>query len=801
MSLKVQRAAVLGAGVMGAQIAAHLANVGIPVLLLDIVPSCLTDEEKAKGLRLSDDAVRNRFAVKGLAAAKRAKPAAFYDAADVNLVTIGNMEDHLGELASCDWLIEAVIEKLDVKREVLAKLAGVVSEHAVISSNTSGISIAAMVDGMPLTFRKRFLGTHFFNPPRYMKLLEIIPGPDTDLALVAAMQQFAARRLGKGVVIAKDTPNFIANRIGTFGLIATLGAMEQFGLGVDEVDALTGPVLGRPKSATFRTLDVVGIDTFVHVAKNVQQSVADEREAQQFELPSYVEAIVKKGWIGEKGGQGFFKRQRTERGREIIALDVNTFEYRPRKKVTSTAFEAAKQAKTLPEKLRTLLYGKDNAAEFVWTVVKQTLLYTANRQYEIADDIIAVDQAMKWGFNWELGPYEIWDAIGVEKSVQRMRDEGESIPPFVESLLSSGKKSFYESSEPGHIRFYNGHSESAEVEIAPEKWSLSELKAKNRVIHQNGGASLIDIGSGIACLEMHALNQAIGADVVAMMHYTAKEVAANWDGLVIYNEAKNFCVGANLMMMLMEAQDDNFDEIDLSVRQFQKATMAIKYLPKPVVAAPHNMALGGGAELCFPADHVHAHAETYLGLVEVGVGLIPAGGGTKEMLLRAMEHLPNGVDIRPDEFVRKVFETIGLAKVSTSAKDAKHLGYFRNRDSVNMNRDYHLYEAKQYALSMAKSGYIPRERKAVKVIGRDGAAMLKSGVYSMQNSGYISEHDALIARHLIRILTGGDVPRGTKVSEQYVLDLEREAFLSLIGEPKSRQRMQHMLMTRKPLRN
>ncbi|WAH40795.1 3-hydroxyacyl-CoA dehydrogenase NAD-binding domain-containing protein [Alicyclobacillus fastidiosus] len=801
MSLNVRKAAVLGAGVMGAQIAAHLANVGIPVLLLDIVPNKLLPEEEAKGLTSSDSSVRNRLAARGLAAAKKAKPAAFYDVADESLVTIGNMQDHFSLLKDCDWVIEAVVERLDIKREVLAKLATVLPEHAIVSTNTSGISLASMVEGFEPSFRKRFLGTHFFNPPRYMKLLEIIPGPDTDAQLIEDMRYFGERRLGKGVVLAKDTPNFIANRIGTYGLIATLQAMETYGLGVDEVDALTGPVIGRPKSATFRTLDLVGLDTFVHVAKNVQQSVSDEAEQARFAIPTYLHRMVENQWLGEKTGQGFFKRERTDKGKGILALDLATLTYRPRRKVAFATLEAAKQAKGLHEKLRTLVYGKDTASQFVWEITKRALLYTAQRQFEIADDIVAVDQAMKWGFNWELGPYEMWDAIGVEKSVARMRDEGETIPDFVEQLLAAGKKTFYEQALPGQTRFYVGKSDYRTIEKPQEKLSLADMKAANGVIRKNSGASLVDIGDGIACLEMHSLNQAIGSDVVSMMQYAAKEVAANWDGLVLYNEAKNFCVGANLMLMLMEAQDDNWDELDFIVRQFHQAGMELKYLAKPVVSAPHAMALGGGAELCFPADAVQAYAESYIGLVEVGVGLIPGGGGTKEMLLRALEHVPAGVDIRPDDYIRRAFETIAMAKVSTSAKDAKRLGYLRQSDGISVNRDYQLYDAKQVALSLARTGYVPRQSKAVKVVGRDGAAMLKSGVYGMLQGGFISEHDAKIANQLIRVLTGGDVVRGTEVTEEYLLDLEREAFLSLMGEPKSQQRMQYMLTNGKPLRN
>jgi 3-hydroxyacyl-CoA dehydrogenase len=786
---------------MGAAIAAHLANVGIPVLLLDIVPRELTPEEAAQGLTLNHPLVRNRIARQGLEAAKRAKPASFYSPSDADRIAIGNLEDDLHKLRECDWVIEAVVENLAVKQQLFEKLEGVVAEHAIVSSNTSGISIREMVKDRSESFRKRFLGTHFFNPPRYMKLLEIIPGEDTDPAIVEFMRSFAERTLGKGVVLAKDTPNFIANRIGTYGLIATLHAMEKYGLGVDEVDAITGPAMGRPKSATFRTLDLVGLDTFVHVAKNVQNSVTDEAEKAAFQVPEYIEKMVANRWLGEKTGQGFFLRKKSAEGTEILALDLATLEYRPRKKLKSPSLDAAKAASGSANKLKALVYGKDPAAQFAWEVLKKVLLYTAAKHGEIADDIVAVDNAMKWGFNWELGPYETWDAIGVVESVERMRAEGEQIPPFVEELLAAGKTSFYERPAGEVPKFYIGSDQYRTVEEPKQHISLARLKEQGKVIRKNAGASLIDIGDGVACLEIHSLKQALGADVVQMMEFAAEEVSANWEALVIGAEAKNFCVGANLMLMLMEAQDENWDEIDFAVQKLQQVTMKLKYLDKPVVAAPYGMALGGGLEVCFPADHIQAAAESYVGLVEVGVGLIPGGGGNKEMLIRLTENVPDDVDERLDAFVRKAFENIALAKVSTSAKDAKELGYFRASDGISVNRDYLLYDAKQAALGLARSGYVRKHPKKIRVVGESGAALLKVGVYGMKKAGYISDHDEKIAHHLIRVLTGGSVPRGTLVTEQYLLDLEREAFLSLIGEPKTQQRMQHMLTTGKPLRN
>jgi len=786
---------------MGATIAAHLANVGVSVLLLDIVPNALTDDEVGKGLTLESPVVRNRFAMRGVEGAKKSKPAAFYDVKDASLIEIGNMTDDMYRLSACDWIIEVVVENLAVKQQVLANVEKYAKADAIVSSNTSGISIADMVRNCGLPFRQRFLGTHFFNPPRYMPLLELIPGPDTDPELLKWMTYFGERVLGKGVVIAKDTPNFIANRIGTFGLLATLEAMEKYSLGVDDVDAVTGPVLGRPKSATFRTLDLVGLDTFVHVAKNVQNSVSNETEFKAFAVPDYIEQMVANGWLGEKSGQGFFKREKTAQGKEILALDLQTLTYRPKGKLKSAAFEAARAQSTLAEKLKAMVYGRDEAAQFAWYVLKKVLLYTADKWSEIATDIVSVDNAMKWGFNWDLGPFQTWDAIGVVKSVERMRAEGETIPTFVEELLAAGKTSFYDPAPGIAPRFYIGGAQFAEQLEPKEKISLARLKEQGKVIRKNAGATLVDIGDGVACLEFHSAKQAIGADVVQMLDFSVEEVTANWRALVIGNQAQNFCVGANLMLMLMEAQDENWDELNQAVHQFQQSLMRVKYLPKPVVAAPFGLTLGGGAEVCFPADRIQAAAETYMGLVEVGVGLIPGGGGNKELLIRAVERVPQNVEERLDVFVRGAFENIAMAKVSSSAKEARTNGFLRAADGITVNRDHLIHDAKQVALGMANAGYTPRKPELLPVVGEAGAALLKVGVYGMKLSGYISGHDEKIANHLIRVLTGGAVPRGMLVSEQYLLDLEREAFLSLVGEPKTQQRMQHMLSTGKPLRN
>ena len=801
VALQIRKAAVLGSGVMGAAIAAHLANVGISVLLLDVLPSQLTPEETAKGWTLATRQVRNRLAHNGLAAAKRAKPEAFYRLSDGDRIEIGNFEDDLPRLVDCDWVIEVVVENLEIKRQLLARVESIVLPHTIVSSNTSGIPIRDMVEGRSLHFRQQFLGTHFFNPPRYMRLLEVIPGRDTEPQLVRDMVEFGERVLGKGVVVARDTPNFVANRIGTYSLLVTLQAMEKYSLGIDEVDAITGRIMGRPKSATFRTLDLVGLDTMVHVAENVQNALTDEAEKNAFSVPEYLNQMVANGWLGEKSGQGFFKREKTSDGKQILTLDLSSMEYRPRKKLKSASLEAAKSAPGTAQKLQALVYGKDSAAQFAWEILKRTLLYTAEKQFEIADDVVAVDNAMKWGFNWDLGPYETWDAIGLEKSVARMREEGETIPSFVADLLANGQKSFYQQPSGQAPLFYLGGGQFAQYPESKRYLSLQRLKEQGKTIRKNAGASLVDIGDGVACLEFHSPKQAIGADIIQMVDIAAKEVEKNWDALVIGNQGSNFCVGANLMLMLMEAQDENWDELNQIVHQFQQATLTLKYLPKPVVAAPFAMTLGGGAEMCFPADRIQAAAETYMGLVEVGVGLIPGGGGNKEMLLRAIETVPEGVETRLDAFVRTAFENIALAKVSSSAGNAKDLGYLRVTDGVTVNPDHLLYDAKQAALSIVETGYLPRQSRPIPVVGEGGAALLKAGVYSMKQSGYISNYDEKIAHHLIRVLTGGAVNRGTLVSEQYLLDLEREAFLSLIGEPKTQQRMQHMLTVGKPLRN
>ncbi|ALF08630.1 3-hydroxyacyl-CoA dehydrogenase/enoyl-CoA hydratase family protein [Parageobacillus thermoglucosidasius] len=794
MVKRIQKAAVLGSGVMGLGIAAHLANVGIPTLLLDIVPRELTKEEEAKGLTLEHKEVRNRLANQALQKLLKQKPAPFMSKSNLALIETGNFADDFHRLAEVDWIIEAVVENLEIKKSVFAMVDEVRKPGTIVSSNTSGISIETMAEGRSEDFKKHFLGTHFFNPPRYLKLLEIIPTKDTDPEVVSYMKTFGEEVLGKGVVMAKDTPNFIANRIGTYGLLVTVREMMKGGYSVGEVDSLTGPLIGRPKSATFRTLDVVGLDTFIHVANNVFEKVEGE-EKEAFRVPDFMKAMLEKGWIGSKSGQGFFWKQ----GKDILELNYETLEYEPRKKLTTPAVEASKQAKKLNDKLKALVYADDRAGTFLWKIIAPVLLYSAKLLGEIADDIVAIDRAMKWGFGWELGPFEMWDALGVEQSVRKMQAEGLDIPSWVTDMLAAGFPFFYKS-EKGQV-FYYDRGEYKPIHENPKVIHIKRLKEQRDVIKKNSGASLIDLGDDVALLEFHSPNNAIGTDIVQMINYALEEVERNYKGLVIGNQGKNFCVGANLAMILMEAQDDNYFEIELAVRQFQQAMMNIKYSTKPVVAAPFAMTLGGGVEVCLPSSRIQAAAETYMGLVEVGVGLIPGGGGNKELYIKYLNSLPSGVHFDLQQVANKVFETIALAKVSGSAAEARELNFLNQRDGITMNSDHLIHDAKQAVISLYDQGYRPPVRKKVPVVGETGYAAMLLGAQSMYHSGYISEHDLKIAKKLAYVIAGGKVPYGTEVDEQYLLDLEREAFLSLVGEPKSQARMQHMLVKGKPLRN
>lgn len=790
----IKKAAVLGSGVMGSGIAAHLANIGIPTLLLDIVPRELTDTEKAKGLTLEDKQVRNRISSTSIQKLLKQKPAPLTVKKNLELIEAGNLEDDLVRLKDVDWVIEVVVENLNVKKQIFEKVDRYRKQGSIISSNTSGISVEAMVEGRSEDFKKHFLGTHFFNPPRYLKLLEIIPTQYTDPDVLKFMKTFGEDVLGKGVVVAKDTPNFIGNRIGTYGLLITVQEMLKGGYSVGEVDSVTGPLVGRPSSATFRTLDVVGLDTFAHVANNVYEKV-EGKEKEVFEVPSFMKAMLEKGWLGSKSGQGFFLKQ----GKEILELDPATLEYIPRKKLKTASVELSKQEKGTSNKLKALVYANDRAGQLLWNIFSPVLVYSAQLLGEIADDIVSIDRAMKWGFGWEMGPFETWDAIGLEKSVQKMKDSGLEIPAWVTEMIEKGHTRFY--IEENGEQFFYKNGEYRLVETNPKAINLKQVKKQKGVIKKNGGASLIDLGDGVALLEFHSPNNAIGLDIIQMINFAIDEVEKNYKGLVIGNQGKNFCVGANLAMMLMEAQDDNIFEIDMVIRLFQNAMMKIKYSSKPVVAAPFGMTLGGGAEVCLPAAHIQASAETYMGLVEVGVGLLPGGGGNKELYIKHLEGIPNGVQVDLQAVANKVFETIATAKVSTSGAEARENNFLGAADGISVNGDHLLYDAKQAVLALHEKGYKQKVRRKVPVTGETGYATLLLGAEGMFLSGYISEYDLKIAKKVAYVIAGGRVPYGTEVDEQYLLDLEREAFLSLIRELKTQQRMQHMLVKGKPLRN
>jgi 3-hydroxyacyl-CoA dehydrogenase len=721
MASPLKSAAVLGAGTMGAQLAAHLANAGVPTLLLDVT------REAAR---------------EGLQRAKELRPDPFFTPATHTLIRTGGFDEDLAAVAQCGWIIEAVVERLDVKQSLLERLEPHRGADAIVSSNTSGISISSLAEARSIAFRRHFLGTHFFNPPRHLRLLEIIPAPDTDAAVIGRISAFADRRLGKGVVIAKDTPNFIANHLGLYGVMQVFRALASGELTIEEIDAITGPAIGRPKSATFRTMDIAGIDVLAHVARNLSERLETAEARAMFAVPPLVEEMVARGWLGAKSGQGFYKR--TAAG-DILTLDPATMEYRAKQPARLPALEAARSVEDVAERVRRLLDGDDKVGRFLRATLVPTLDYAERIAPLVAHSPADVDRAMRWGFGWELGPFELRGAARAEPS------------PLAAAKTSSG------------------------------------------VVRRNTGASLVDLGDGVLCVEFHSKMNAIGGDTVEMLQAGVREAAANFSALVVANDAVNFSAGANLMLLLLEAQEGNWDDVDLMIRAFQGATMALKYADVPVVVAPAGLALGGGCELALHAHRVQAAAETYMGLVEVGVGLIPAGGGTKEMLARAMNTAPDGSDALP--FVQRVFETIGFGKVSTSGPDARRIGYLRESDGITMNRDRLIEDAKAAALAHTR-GYVPAQPvRAIRIGGESVLAALKLGVHLAWRAGRITDHDALIGRKLAWVLAGGSATHAGTLTEQQLLDLEREAFLSLCGERKTQERIAHTLKTGKLMRN
>ena len=804
-SLLIRRAAVLGAGTMGSRIAAHLANAGIPTLLLDLVPSGEGDSDKS------------RLAKAALAALAKAKPAALYEASLAALITPGNFEDDLPRLAGCDWVIEAVAENLEIKAALLARVVPHLAPHALLTTNTSGLPLKQIAAGLA-AHRDRFFGTHFFNPPRYMRLLEVVPTADSDAAVVAAFFAFADRNLGKLVVIANDTPNFIANRIGISVMFSAAALMLEQKLTIEEVDALTGQAIGWPRTGTFRLADMVGIDIPAHVAANFPKGVT------QSAFTGILQEMVRRGWLGDKSGQGFYKKLRGEDGKDMrMALDFATWEYRPVSKPALPALEMAKNAASASERLRLLLEnhpGKDKAAAFLWPLLASLWNYAADRIGEIAGDAASIDRAMRAGFNWEMGPFEMWDAAGVATTVNRMKALGLPVSPRAEALLAAGHTSWY--AHDGTECFQPEKKKLEPVATFPGHARIADFRRSNGVVKSNAGASLVDLGDGIGCIELHSLKNAIGGDVLALASAVLNpdsEAVRDFAGFVIASDRENFSVGANLMQLLMAAQEGEWEELGAVIHGFQKMTMAIKYCPRPVVAAPFGLTFGGGAEICLHAARRQAHAETYIGLVEAGVGLIPGGGGTKEMLLHAIDaatafappdpRVPNSN--LPSRFaqsaelssaLRRSFETIALAKVSTSAAEARSLGLLGPADGITLNRERLLLDAKAHVALLAGAGYIaPQPRTQIPAPGTAALAMLETGAFLMGEAGFASEHDQKVARWTAYILSGGRVTAGTLVSEQYILDLEREAFLSLCGERKTQERIAFTLKTGKPLRN
>ena len=779
----IRKAAVLGAGTMGSRIAAHLANSGVPVVLLDIA---------------SEGSARSSIAAKAVEGLQKGKPAAFYDPSFAGRLTIGNFEDDLERLRDCDWVIEAVTENLAIKQALVAKVVPHLKADAIFTTNTSGLSVASIAAEMPEHLRRRTFGTHFFNPPRYMRLAEIIPTAETDPAVMAGIAHFADLRLGKEVVLARDTPNFIANRIGVFIMLEAVRLMQSEDLRIEEVDALTGTAIGWPRTGTFRLADLVGIDVLAHVASNFPRSHAGAED--QMAMPAFIRTMLERRWLGDKTRQGFYKKTTDSEGKELrLALDWKTLEYQPASRPKLPGLEMAKNAERLSERLPMLLAGdarKDKAARFHWRLLSGLWNYAADCLLEIADEPASVDRAMRAGFNWEMGPFELWDAAGVRQTVERMKDAGEPVSAHVETLLAAGADSWYRSQGRECFHLVRGRYEP--VARAEGIARVADFRASHGVVRQNAGASLVDMGDGVACIELHSKKNAIGEDIVRMITESLRpesDAVRDFAAFVIANDSDNFSVGANLMQMLLSIQEEEWDDIDLAVRAFQRMTAAIKFCPRPVVTAPFGFCFGGGAEIAMHGARRQAHAELYIGLVETGVGLLPAGGGCKEMVLHA-------IDSGASEALRRHFETIAMAKVSTSAAEARRLGFVGTGDGISMNRERLLADAKELAREMAHAGYAPpAPRVDIPAPGESALATLKLGVRMMRQGEYISDHDVKVANRVAHVLCGGAITPGTPVSEQYFLDLEREGFLSLCGEKKTQERIAYTLKNGKPLRN
>ena len=801
MNRHIKRVAVLGSGVMGSRIACHFANIGCEVVLLDIVPNEMTPDEAKKGLTLESRAVRNRIVDGALQFALKSNPSPIYRKSFASRIITGNFEDDLSKISSCDWIIEVVIERLDIKLQLFEKVEKYRTPGTLISSNTSGIPIHLMNEGRSEDFKAHFCGTHFFNPPRYLHLLEIIPTPHTKSEIIDFLMDYGMRYLGKKTVLCKDTPAFIANRVGVYSIMSLFHAVKELGFTVDEVDKLSGPILGRPKSATFRTCDVVGLDTLVHVANGLKANCPNDEERSLFELPDYIAKMVENGWLGSKSGQGFYKKSKDEKGyKQILSLDLNTMEYKVPEKVKFPTLDMAKPIEDLKQRTKMLLMGMDKAGQFYRQIFGGLFAYVSNRIPEISDDFYKIDDALKAGFGWELGPFETWDILGLDQGLKLINDQNKKVAAWVEEMKAAGFTSFYKS-EKGRQLFFDIHSKSYQVIPGTENLvQLDSLRAENKV-WGNSDTTIVHLGDGILNLEFHTKMNSIGAGVIEGMNKAMDLAEKEYKGLVISNTGQNFSAGANVAMIFMMAVEQDFDELNFAVKAFQDVMMRVRYCNVPVVVAPHNLTLGGSCELCMHADKVIAHAESYIGLVEFGIGVIPAGAGTKEFAKRLSDELMAG-DIKINR-LRERFLTIGQAKVSTSAYEAFDLGYLREGvDEVVVSRYYQLARAKAACLELAENGYIaPKRGKNITVVGQEGLGIVYVGANTMLSGKYISEHDAFISEKLGYVLCGGDLSENTLVSEQYLLDLERKAFVELCMQRKTLERIESLVKYGKILRN
>ncbi|AXT60198.1 3-hydroxyacyl-CoA dehydrogenase/enoyl-CoA hydratase family protein [Aquimarina sp. AD10] len=801
MKRTIKKVAVVGSGIMGSGIACHFANIGVEVLLLDIVPRELNDKEKAKGLTLENKVVRNRLVNDSLTAALKSKPSPIYHQKFASRITTGNLEDDIAKVADVDWIIEVVVERLDIKKIVFENLEKHRTPGTLITSNTSGIPIKFMNEGRSEDFQKHFCGTHFFNPARYLKLFEIIPGPNTSQEVLDFLNGYGEKFLGKTSVVAKDTPAFIGNRIGIFSIMSLFHMVKEMGLTIEEVDKLSGPVIGRPKSATFRTVDVVGLDTLVHVANGIAENCTDDERLELFKLPEFINTMMENKWLGSKTGQGFYKKSVSAEGKkEILSLDLDTLEYRTKKRASFATLEMTKTIDKVVDRFKVLVSGKDKAGEFYRKTLSALFAYVSNRIPEITDDLYKIDDAMKAGFGWEHGPFQIWDAVGVEKGIEIMKAEGLEPAAWVNDMIASGSTSFYTVKE-GATYFYDIPKKEQTKVPGQDAFIILDNIRKSSEVFKNSGVVVEDLGDGILNVEFQSKMNTIGGDVLAGLNKAIDIAEKDFQGLVVGNQAANFSVGANIGMIFMMAVEQEYDELNMAIKYFQDSMMRMRYSSIPTITAPHGMALGGGCEISLHADKVVAAAETYMGLVEFGVGVIPGGGGSKEMALRASDLFKKD-DVELN-ILQEHFLTIGMAKVSTSAYEAFDTNLLqKGKDIVVVNKDRQIATAKAHAKLMAEQGYTqPPRRKDVKVLGKQALGMFLVGTDSMEASKYISEHDQKIANKLGFVMAGGDLSEPTLVSEQYLLDLEREAFLSLCTERKTLERIEHMLKKGKPLRN